>query len=120
MPIELIRKNESGLLELKVSGKLVHDDYKKLTPEFDKLIEKCGKIRLLFYMEDFHGWEPEAFWDDFKVGMKHYSDIERLAMVGDKEWEKWIGVLCRPFSKADIRYFDIERIDDARKWLECD
>lgn len=117
MPVELIEKNDGKLLEVRVTGKLIHEDYQKFVPEFDRLAEKHGKIRLLFDMVDFHGWEAAAFWDDFKLGMKHHSDIERLAMVGDKKWEEWMSVFCRPFTKAEVRYFDREAIDDARAWL---
>lgn len=120
MAVELSEKNGGKLLEVRVSGKLVHEDYQRFVPEFDRLAEQHGKIRLLFEMVDFHGWEPEAFWNDFKLGMKHYSDIERLAMVGDKKWEAWMSVLCRPFTAAQVRYFDYEAIDEARAWLESD
>jgi len=87
-------------------------------PEFDRLVEQHGKIRLLFDMVDFHGWEAAALWDDAKLGMKHHSDIERLAMVGDRKWEEWMSVFGRAFTSAEIRYFDHEKIDEARTWLE--
>ncbi len=118
MAIELNEKNGGKLLEVPVSGKLVHEDYLHFVPEFDRLAEQHGKIRILFDMVDFHGWEAAAFWDDVKVGMKHHSDIEKMAMVGDKKWEKWMAVFCRPFTSAQIRYFDRDAIDEARTWLE--
>ena len=120
MSIELVEKNDGKLLEVRVSGKLVHEDYLHFVPEFDRLAEQHGKIRLLFEMVDFHGWEAAAMWDDFKFGMKHYSDIERLAMVGDKKWEQWMSVFGRPFTNAQIRYFDREEIDEARTWVKSD
>ena len=27
-------------------------------------------------LEDFHGWDLHAAWDDLKFGLKHYSDFE--------------------------------------------
>lgn len=120
MPVELIEKNGGKVMEVQVSGKLLHKDYEQFTPEFDRFIEQHGKIRILFEMVDFHGWEPEAFWDDFKLGMKYYSDVERIALVGDKDWEEWIAVICRPFTEAQVRYFDHTAIDEARAWIEGD
>lgn len=76
-----------------------------------------GKIRVLFHMTDFHGWETAALWDDIKFDIKHFADIERLAMVGDKRWEQGMAVFCRPFTTATIRYFDQSQIDEARRWL---
>jgi hypothetical protein len=57
-------------------------------------------------MHDFHGWDAGALWEDAKFDLKHFADIERLAFVGEKKWEKGMAQFCRPFTKATIRYFD--------------
>lgn len=118
MTIKFDAKADSKILEVQVSGKLAHEDYQHFVPEFERLVKQHGKIRLLFEMVDFHGWDTAALWDDIKFDLKHLSDIERLAMVGDRKWEKGMSVFCRPFTTARIRYFDHESIDEARTWLE--
>jgi hypothetical protein len=118
MPIKLSEKNDGKLLEVRVSGKLAHEDYKHFVPEFERLLRQHGKIRLLFEMADFHGWQGGALWDDFKFDLKHFSDIERLAMVGDKKWEHGMANFCRPFTTAKIRYFDCTEVERARTWVE--
>ena len=116
MAIKLTEKNNGQLLEVQASGKLAHEDYEHLVPEFERLVKQHGKIRVLFEMIDFHGWEGAALWDDIKFDLKHFSDIDRLAMVGDKKWEKGMSIFCKPFTSAKIRYFDSASI--ARGWLE--
>ncbi len=41
-------------------------------------------------MHDFHGWSAGVLWEGVKFDWKHYGDIERLAIVGEKsgkqEW----------------------------------
>ena len=118
MSITHTEKNEGKQLEVQVSGKLTHQDYTTLMPEFERLVKQHGKLRVLFEMTDFHGWESAAVWDDIKFDIKHFSDIERLAMVGDKKWEKGMSVFCKPFTTARIRYFDRAALADARAWLE--
>ncbi|MEP6672558.1 MAG: STAS/SEC14 domain-containing protein [Chthoniobacter sp.] len=103
-----------------MSGKLAHEDYLHFVPEFERLIKQHGKLRVLFDMTDFHGWEAGALWDDIKVDLKHFSDIERLAMIGGKEWEKQMSLFCRPFTTAEIRYFDHAKTAEAQAWLEGD
>ena len=120
MTTGLTVKSGGRLLEVAASGKLTHSDYERLVPEFERLVKQHGKIRVLFEMTDFHGWEIAALWDDIKFDVKHLSDIERLAMVGDKQWEKGMSVFCRPFTTATIRYFDHAAIEDARSWLTSD
>ena len=118
MATQLNERNGGRLLEVQVSGKLTHEDYQQFVPAFERLVKQHGKIRVFFEMVDFHGWEAAALWDDIKFDLKHFSDIERLAMVGDKGWEKGMSVFCRPFTTAKIRYFDQSAAGEARSWLE--
>jgi hypothetical protein len=118
MAIQLTEKNGGKTLEVRVSGKLMHEDYQHLLPEFERLVNQNGKIRVLFEMADFHGWDGSALRDDINFEVEHFFDIERVAMVGDKKWEKAMSVFCKPFTTAKIRYFDCAAIADARTWLE--
>ena len=117
MAVQLTEKNGGKVLEVAVSDKLTHNDYEHFVPAFERLVSQQGKIRVLFEMTDFHGWEMAALWDDIKFDLKHFADIERLAMVGDKRWERGMAAFCRPFTRATIRYFAAARIDEGRRWL---
>ena len=68
-------------------------------------------------LEDFHGWEAKAAWDDFKLGLAHPQDFERIAIVGDKAWEHWIALLAKPFTHARVRYFALSDRNAALDWL---
>ena len=118
MSLHIIGNNSASILELEASGKLVAGDFQSLESTVQRLVKRYGKIRVLFMMRDFHGWEPVAFWDEVKFDLKHFSDIERLALVGDKQWEKFLGVFSRPFTAAEIRYFDKSALLEARAWIE--
>jgi SpoIIAA-like len=120
MSIELQEKNGGKTLEVVVSGKLDKDDYDRFVPEVERLIRQHKKISVLFEMHDFHGWKAGALWEDIKFDAKHFSDIERLAMVGNKDWEKWMSIFCRPFTAAQIRYFEHEQLDQARAWIAAE
>jgi len=117
MTIQLNEENDGKVLVVHVSGKLVKADYEQFGPEVERLIRQHGKLRMLFDMTDFHGWEASAAWEDFKFGIEHFSDIERLAMVGEKQWQQIMAILCKPFTKATVRYFDHADAVEARKWL---
>ena len=107
----------TNVIHLKVSGKLNKEDYSLFVPELERWIEQHGKIRILFEMTDFHGWTLAAGWDDTKLAFKHFSDIERIAMVGDSAWEKGMAIFCKPFTAANIKYFGHEQLDEAIKWV---
>ena len=118
MPIQLNEESAGNVLAVHVSGKLVKADYEHFVPEFERLVQQHGKLRVLFDMVGFHGWEAGALWEDIKFATKHFSAIERLAMVGDKKWEHGMATFCKPFTKATVRYFDHAEAAQARKWLD--
>lgn len=117
MSVKLQEQDGGKILNVELTGKLRHEDYQHFVPEFEKLVDRHGKIRVLFEMVDFHGWEAAAAWDDIKFDVKHFSDIERIAMVGDKAWEHGLSVFCKPFTRAKLRYFDRSVADEARDWI---
>jgi hypothetical protein len=117
MPIKLNEENGGNVLAIHVSGKLASSDYEHFVPAFDRLVSQNGKLRVLFDMSGFHGWEAGALWADTKFALKHFSDIERLAMVGDKKWQHGMATFCKPFTKATVRYFDQAQAAEARTWL---
>ncbi len=118
MSIEMHEELGGKILIVTLSDKLVKEDYKRFTPVVDRAVEVQGKIRMLVRMQDFHGWTMGAMWEDIKFDLRHFADIERLALVGDKRWEAGMAVFCRPFTTAKIRYFDTSKADDANVWIQ--
>lgn len=117
MAIELNENVEAKLLEVQASGKLSKEDYEHFEPAVSGLIESAGKIKVLFVMHDFHGWEMGAVWEDIKFATHHCRDIEKIAMVGENAWEKWMATICKPFTMSSIKYFDAGEEEAAREWL---
>ncbi|MDE0940711.1 MAG: STAS/SEC14 domain-containing protein, partial [Pirellulales bacterium] len=99
--------------------KLSKEDYEHFVPRTEELMQN-GKVRILFSMHEFSGWEMGALWEDIKFDIKHFKDIDRLAMVGDKKWEHGMAMFCKPFTTAKLQYFDQSEIDQARAWLAED
>ncbi len=118
MPLEFNELAEGKILVVQATGKLSKSDYEEFVPETERLIKQFGKIRVLFEMHDFHGWELAGVWEDMKFDLKHFRDIERLAIVGEKAWEHGMTVFCRPFTTAKLRYFDSSKAEDATNWIE--
>ena len=117
MAIRLSEEKDGKILNIHVFETLAKADYEHFMPEFERLVKKHGKLRILFDMTEFHGWEVSAFWEDIKFDIKHFADIERIAMVGEKRWHKGMALFCKPFTKASIRYFDQKDLEEARDWL---
>lgn len=117
MSVLIIETPDTNVLEFHVSGKLAREDYEKVVPQMEQLIERHGRIRILFEMHDFHGWEAGALWEDMKFDLKHFRDIDRLAIIGETRWERGMAAFCRPFTVAVIHYFEHDHSNQAREWL---
>jgi hypothetical protein len=68
-------------------------------------------------VHEFHGWEPQAAWEDFRFDIKHQKGVERIAMVGEKKWQHWMTKITSWFVHADVRYFDASQEDQAERWV---
>ena len=119
MPIKLKEENDGKILVIHVTGKLAKKDYGHLVSEFKRLVRLHGRLRVLFDMTGFHGWNAAAMWEDIKFDIKHFVDIERLAMVGDRQWQHFMAIFFKPFTNAESRYFDHADLVKARKWLHA-
>lgn len=109
-----------NVLEVKLTGKLTKHAYETFAPEVSRLIKERRKLRILFQIHDFHGWSAGAIWEDIKFDFAHWRDIDRLAIVGEAKWEQGMATFCKPFLKAQVRYFDHSEFDAARKWIAAE
>ncbi len=117
--IEILSRGSARLFGMKVSGKLLHQDYERFIPMLEKLIREHGTIRCLVEMTDVQGVEFRALWDEVKFDVRHAWQIERCAVVGDRAWEGWMTELARPiFARAEIRFFDRAERETAWDWIE--
>ncbi len=117
MAVELHEEADGKVLILTLSGKLTKEDYAHFTPAVEMAVKAHGKVRLLVRMHGFHGWTLGAMWEDVKFDLHHFSHIERLALVGDRKWEAGMAVFCKPFTAAEVQYFDECKADDASTWI---
>lgn len=115
--IEILTGLPAHTVGFKMSGKLHDADYKQFVQLVDAEIARDGKVNVLAQFHDFHGWDAKALWDDIKFSTTHCTRIKRIALVGDKTWERWMAAVCKPFTMAKVRYFHAAEIDAAKAWL---
>jgi hypothetical protein len=117
MSVELHAEPGTNILTITLSGKLTTADYASFVPEVERLIEEHGKIRMVWRLKDFHGWTMGAMWEDIKFDWRHFADIQRLALIGDKRWNAGMATFCKPFTRATIRHFDVADAAKATEWI---
>ena len=78
MPIKINETSDEKFLVVHVWGKLVRADYERFLPQFAELSQRRGKLRLLFDMIGFEGWDAGALYDELKFDLKHANDFDRV------------------------------------------
>ena len=117
--VEILDQRSGKVFAMRLSGKLLHQDYQKFVPILEKRIEQHGSVRCYLEMIEFHGIELRALLDEIKFDFRHAHQIERCAIVGDRAWEAWMTRLSRPiFLNAEIRLFDQSERGTARDWIQ--
>ena len=115
---ELLDRSSGAVLGFKVAGTIQKSDYDALDPEVERVVKQYGGVCLLLDMEEFQ-WEKVTAWGaDFHFGHEFHEKTEKMAILGDKEWEKLMVHVVTPFYAKEARYFTPDARDDAWKWLE--
>ena len=116
MPI-LIEETGSNILKVQVNGKLIAEDFERWLPEVEKFIRKNERINVLVEVRDFAGWEMEAWWERMWFSIKHFDDIERIAVIAEKKRHELLDQFSNPYAMTKTRYFEPKESEEALGWL---
>jgi hypothetical protein len=111
-------QHESGnVYRVDISGRLHEEEFRSLQRAAAGEIRRGGRIRVLFVLREFQGWDNAA-GRDLGFYIRHGSDIERIAIVGDERWRSealmFAGAGLR---KAPVAYFKTRDALQAASWL---
>ena len=118
LSIGIERVGRKFFLSLKAVGKLTHDDYNKINPFIDSALEGIydPKVSVFIDGSELEGWEIRAAWDDFKFGLKHGNEFEKIAIYGNKKWQKYTSKIASLFVSGEVKFFDEPA--KALEWLQ--
>jgi hypothetical protein len=117
--IELIEGLPDNVIGLNATGTITGDDYENVVvPAIEEHLERHDKVRLLYHCgPEMTGFVLTAAWDDAKVGLKHMTRWERIAVVTD---EGWIANSVKVFGfmmPGHIKVFANDELAAARDWI---
>ena len=122
---ELLHRNEGSdrsageVLGIRLAGKLTAEDYDRLAPYLKEKARTHGPLRVLVLMEDWDGWVSlTAMWKDLKLDAALNEHVERLAVVGEEDWERWMTEVTKPLAEGKVRYFEPSALEAAWAWLQ--
>ena len=116
--IRVLNDMPAGVLGLEAIDDVEEEDYEEvLIPAVEAAIAEHGKVRLVYVLgPDFDEYEGEAVWEDLKLGARHPSSFERIAVVTDA---RWVGPAMKVFSillPGQARAFRLAEMEAATHW----
>lgn len=122
--LQLLDFTQKNIIATKANDLLGINDYEKIHPLIHNIINTGKKVRWYFEMDDCLISNSTGFWEDGiievnygKMNFTHSEDIEKIAIVGNKKWEKWMRSVMKPFIKARVMYFDLSDRGTAMEWI---
>lgn len=108
-----------NVLGIEASGKVTAEDYQTvLIPELEAKLLKIKKVRLLYVLADtFEGFTSAAAWQDAKVGLTHFTQFDRIAVVTDVDWIRNSVKVFGFAMPGEVQVFAIDNLHQAREWV---
>ena len=117
--IGLISSLPNNVLGISAEGEITGTDYETiLIPVLEEKLKANKKINLLYHLgNNFTGFNMNAMLDDAKMGLKHLSAFDRIALVSDHHminiFAKFFGYML----SCELRIFKNSELEDAKKWV---
>ena len=117
--LETIQPAGDNIVAVRAIGKVTGDDYETvLIPLIEQKLNGHDKIRMLYQLgPEFEGYEAGAMWDDTKVGLKHLTHFEKIAVVTDVEWVIRLVKAAGFLIPGEVRCFANSDLSAAQAWI---
>jgi hypothetical protein len=117
--IKIMNDLPSNVLGVSAEGKITGKDYETvLIPVVEEKLKTNKKISLLYHLgSNFTGFDLSAMIDDAKIGMKHLSAWEKIALVSDHELINTVAKFFGYMMSCELRVYKNSELEDAKKWI---
>ena len=109
MSVNFHQDESNRLVTLRLSGKVSRSEFLTYSSLIDGVIAEHGKLRLLLVLQDFHGLAAAAFFEDLRFEFRHRADLERVAVVAEKGWQKGLAKFFGALNHGTLKVFHIVR-----------
>jgi len=117
--IKIMNDLPENVVGISAEGKITGTDYETvLIPALEEKLKANKKIRVLYQLgNNFTGFDMSAMFDDAKIGLKHLSAWDRIALVSDHEMINSVAKFFGHLMTCELRIFKNDELETAKKWL---
>lgn len=115
--LQLLPETSGNVVAFKAIGKISDEDFQNILPTFEAAMTDGSGLKLLADLEHFDGWEWQAAYDKTAFGIKHWGDIQKIAILGETQWEVLSAKIADRVMQAEVRQFPLTDRDAAVTWI---
>jgi hypothetical protein len=117
--LEIIEGMPENVVAVNARGKVTGEDYDDvLIPVIEDKLKKNKKIRVLYVLgPDFSGFTAGAMWDDAKIGIRHLTAYEKVAVVSDVSWVVNATKFFSFIIPCPVKIFGNDKLSEAKAWI---
>ena len=117
--LKLLEGLPENVLGVSAEGKITGTDYETvLIPAIEDKFKTNKKIRMIYQLGNkFSGFDFTAMLDDAKMGMKHLSAWDRIALVSDHEMMNTFAKFFGHMLSCELRIYKNTEMGEAKKWI---
>ena len=118
--LELIHGMPDNVVAVNARGKVTGDDYENvLIPLIEGKLRTFDRIRVLYVLGSyFDSFTAEAMWDDTKIGLRHITAYERIAVVTDVNWVAGAVKFFSFMIPCPVMVFTSDNLHQAKEWIQ--
>ena len=106
-----------NVLGFEVEGELHRDDYETtLIPAIEQQAAAGDGLRVVLLIQEWDGASAGAAWDDLKLGVEHFSQWKRMALVTDEDWVARLTSAFGWLIPGEVKTFPLAERDAAISW----
>lgn len=117
--LEVMHEVPANVVGFRASGEVTKDDYETvLIPTVDKAAKQFGELHFLLVLEtDVKNFTLGAWLNDAKVGIKHLTKWNRMAIVSDQKSVEKVTDFLSYLMPGESKGFEMAELDEAIAWV---
>ena len=114
---KILETTIDSVIEMQIEGEVLAEDYERLEAAIKEKLEKTDKVNILCRVKELSNITAGAILEDFKLGIKHYKNIGKIAVVSSEDWTEWVTKLSA-ILPVETKHFNMEEIGEAWSWVK--
>ena len=121
--LQFINDLPENIIGIHAVGEVTKEDIDTvLIPRLDDLVKRQGEINYLLVLEtNAQNFTAGAWFNDVKVGLKHFTKWKKVAVATDQKSVEWFTTnIFKYIIPGEAQGFSLDNLEDAVKWISED